>query len=131
MHTFPASLRQAAAVAVAVVVGAAVASAQAPDESQVTLPSGVTLTYATDGDPDGEPLVLVAGTGMQLVDWPESLVRGLVERGFRVIRFDNRDVGLVDRLRGRPRPDPGGDRRGGGRGREPVPLLDAGPGRGR
>src|SRR5690554_6228608 len=133
MHTFHASLRQAVAVAIEVVAGAAVASAsaQAPAESQVTLPSGVTLTYVTDGDPDGEPLVLVAGTGMQLIDWPESLVRGLVERGFRVIRFDNRDVGLVDRLRGRPRPDPGGDRRGGGRGREPVPLLDAGPGRGR
>ncbi len=96
MHTFHASLRQAVAVAIAVVAGAAVASAsaQAPAESQVTLPSGVTLTYVTEGDPDGEPLVLVAGTGMQLVDWPESLVRGLVERGFRVIRFDNRDVGL-------------------------------------
>lgn len=96
MHTFHASLRQAVAVAIAVVAGAAVASAsaQAPAESQVTLPSGVTLTYVTDGDPDGEPLVLVAGTGMQLIDWPESLVRGLVERGFRVIRFDNRDVGL-------------------------------------
>lgn len=94
MHTFPASLRQAAAVAVAVVVGAAVASAQAPDESQVTLPSGVTLTYATDGDPDGEPLVLVAGTGMQLVDWPRQLIDGLVDSGFWVVRLDNRDVGL-------------------------------------
>jgi pimeloyl-ACP methyl ester carboxylesterase len=42
----------------------------------------------------GEPLLLLMGLGMQLVSWPEELVRDLVGRGYRVIRPDNRDVGL-------------------------------------
>src|SRR5215470_4679811 len=42
----------------------------------------------------GEPLLLLMGLGMQLVAWPEELVRDLVARGYRVIRPDNRDVGL-------------------------------------
>jgi pimeloyl-ACP methyl ester carboxylesterase len=53
----------------------------------------------------GEPLLLLMGLGMQLVSWPDELVRDLVARGFRVIRMDNRDSGLsqgFDHL-GRPR----------------------------
>ena len=42
----------------------------------------------------GEPLLLLMGLGMQLVAWPEELVTDLVTRGYRVIRPDNRDVGL-------------------------------------
>ncbi|HUL68289.1 MAG TPA: alpha/beta fold hydrolase [Burkholderiaceae bacterium] len=42
----------------------------------------------------GEPLLLLMGLGMQLVSWPDELVAELVARGFRVIRIDNRDVGL-------------------------------------
>jgi len=42
----------------------------------------------------GEPLLLLMGLGMQLVSWPEELVRDLVARGYRVIRPDNRDAGL-------------------------------------
>ena len=45
---------------------------------------------------EGEPLLLVMGLGGQLVDWPVELVDGLVAAGFRVIRFDNRDIGLSD-----------------------------------
>ncbi len=45
---------------------------------------------------DGEPLLLVMGLGGQLIDWPAEFVDGLVAAGFRVIRFDNRDIGLSD-----------------------------------
>ena len=48
------------------------------------------------GPPDGEPLLLVMGLGMQLVAWPDELVAELVAKGFRVIRFDNRDIGLSE-----------------------------------
>ncbi|PIE32105.1 MAG: hydrolase [Ilumatobacter coccineus] len=54
--------------------------------------NGITLEYDEHGD--GEPLVLVMGLGGQLIDWPLDLVELFVERGFRVIRFDNRDSGL-------------------------------------
>jgi pimeloyl-ACP methyl ester carboxylesterase len=48
----------------------------------------------------GEPLVLISGIGMQLVEWPEPLLNKLAERGpHRVIVFDNRDVGESTKLR--------------------------------
>ncbi|MFN3303578.1 MAG: alpha/beta fold hydrolase, partial [Roseateles sp.] len=56
--------------------------------------NGVRIEVEVHGPADGEPLLLIMGLGMQLVAWPEGLVEQLVARGFRVIRFDNRDVGL-------------------------------------
>ena len=56
--------------------------------------NGVQLTYETDGDPQGTPLLLIMGLGMQLTSWPTSLVQLLVADGYFVIRFDNRDSGL-------------------------------------
>ena len=56
--------------------------------------NGIALEVEDHGSPGGEPLLLVMGLGMQLLAWPEGFVAALVERGFRVIRFDNRDIGL-------------------------------------
>jgi pimeloyl-ACP methyl ester carboxylesterase len=55
---------------------------------------GVVLEVEEHGSPQGEPLLLVMGLGMQLVAWHEGFVESLVDQGFRVIRFDNRDIGL-------------------------------------
>ena len=44
----------------------------------------------------GDPLMLIMGLGGQLVDWPDEFVDGLVAARFRVIRFDNRDIGLSE-----------------------------------
>jgi pimeloyl-ACP methyl ester carboxylesterase len=54
---------------------------------------GITLCYRTDGDPNGTPLLLVAGLSVDLTVWPKDMVDGLVAAGFYVIRFDNRDIG--------------------------------------
>jgi pimeloyl-ACP methyl ester carboxylesterase len=59
---------------------------------------GLEFEYDTFGDPGGAPLLLVAGLGAQMISWDDGLCRLLAERGFRVIRFDNRDVGLSTRL---------------------------------
>jgi pimeloyl-ACP methyl ester carboxylesterase len=56
--------------------------------------NGVGIEVDDRGPPGGEPLLLVMGLGMQLIAWPEELVDDLVARGFRVIRIDNRDIGL-------------------------------------
>jgi pimeloyl-ACP methyl ester carboxylesterase len=56
--------------------------------------NGVRLEVEDHGSPQGEPLLLVMGLGMQLLGWHEDFVALLVARGFRVIRFDNRDIGL-------------------------------------
>ena len=53
----------------------------------------VTIAYERLGPADGEPLLLVMGLGMQLLSWPDEFCAMLVERGFSVVRFDNRDAG--------------------------------------
>jgi pimeloyl-ACP methyl ester carboxylesterase len=56
--------------------------------------NGVRIEVDIRGPDRGEPLLMIMGLGMQLIAWPDGLVDALVERGFRVIRFDNRDIGL-------------------------------------
>ena len=63
--------------------------------------NGLQIEVDIQGPEQGEPLLLIMGLGMQLIGWPDELVQLLVQRGFRVIRHDNRDVGLsqgFDRL---------------------------------
>jgi pimeloyl-ACP methyl ester carboxylesterase len=55
--------------------------------------NGLELCYQEMGDPDGEPLLLVMGLATQLLGWDERLCSLLAERGFHVVRFDNRDIG--------------------------------------
>ena len=56
--------------------------------------NGIRIAFDTAGDPKSVPLLLVSGLGLQLTAWPDEFVEGLVELGFYVIRFDNRDSGL-------------------------------------
>lgn len=67
--------------------------------------NGLSLAYEVRGDPDASPLVLVMGLGMPLVLWPDALVDGLVEHGFRAVCFDNRDCGNSEKLPRGPRPN--------------------------
>lgn len=67
-------------------------------EQYVELPAGPTLCYRTDGPPDGEAVLLIAGLGQDYLGWPQQLVDGYAERGLRVIRFDNRDAGCSSRI---------------------------------
>lgn len=61
----------------------------------------LTLCYERFGDPADPPLLLIMGLGMQMLGWDEEFCEVLVERGFHVIRFDNRDVGRSSKLSGR------------------------------
>jgi pimeloyl-ACP methyl ester carboxylesterase len=56
--------------------------------------NGIELYYESHGDDDGVPLLLVNGLGSQLISWDDELLQAFVDRGFRVVTFDNRDVGL-------------------------------------
>ena len=67
------------------------------------LVNGLELSWETAGAPGGEPLLMIMGLGGQLIHWPEPLCEALAARGFRLIRFDNRDAGLsADADRGLP-----------------------------
>ena len=64
----------------------------------------VVIAYETSGPPGGEPLLLISGTGAQMLIWPEDFCAALAARGFHVARFDNRDTGLSTHLTGTPAP---------------------------
>jgi len=54
----------------------------------------LSLVYQSIGDPLDPTLLLIMGLGGQLIHWPDDVVEALCRQGFRVIRYDNRDVGL-------------------------------------
>lgn len=56
--------------------------------------NGIEFEYDEMGPADGEPIVLVMGFTAQMTKWPEAFRKGLAAAGYRVIRFDNRDIGL-------------------------------------
>jgi pimeloyl-ACP methyl ester carboxylesterase len=56
--------------------------------------NGIEIEYEEFGRPDDPVLLLICGLGSQLLSWDVELCAMFVERGFRVVRFDNRDVGL-------------------------------------
>ena len=60
----------------------------------------IELCYETFGDPADPGLLLIMGLGTQMIAWPEPFCRRLADRGFRVVRFDNRDTGRSTHLRG-------------------------------
>jgi pimeloyl-ACP methyl ester carboxylesterase len=74
-----------------------------PGEQMVNA-NGIELCCETFGDPGGEPLLLVMGLGAQMIAWPIELCEALADRGFFVVRYDNRDVGRSTKLQ-----DVGGD----------------------
>ncbi len=66
-----------------------------PSPTRYARNGDVSVAYETFGDPaTGEPLLLIMGLDFQMVWWPDGLCQQLVDRGFAVVRFDNRDTGL-------------------------------------
>lgn len=62
--------------------------------------NGITLEYALAGPEHGVPLVMITGLGSQLVHWADNLIGDFAAAGYRVVTFDNRDVGLSQRVSG-------------------------------
>jgi pimeloyl-ACP methyl ester carboxylesterase len=68
--------------------------------------NGIELEYETFGDPSNPAMLLIMGLGVQMLGWDERFCNMLVDRGFFVIRFDNRDVGLSSKIEDGPMPNP-------------------------
>ncbi len=62
--------------------------------------NGIDICYEIFGNADAEPMVLIMGLGAQMIHWEDDFCRQLAARGFRVIRFDNRDIGKSTYLTG-------------------------------
>ena len=68
-------------------------------ETRYTQNKDVTMAYETFGDlVAGEPLLLITGLDFQMVWWPDAFCQQLADRGFAVVRFDNRDSGLSSKF---------------------------------
>jgi pimeloyl-ACP methyl ester carboxylesterase len=67
---------------------------------QLARANGIEICYDIFGDGDAEPMVLIMGLGAQMIHWDDAFCRQLAQQGFRVIRFDNRDIGLSSKMTG-------------------------------
>jgi pimeloyl-ACP methyl ester carboxylesterase len=73
---------------------------------QIARANGIDICYEIFGDANAEPLLLIMGLAAQMIHWDDDFCRQLAARGFRVIRFDNRDIGKSTRLTGGKRLTP-------------------------
>ena len=67
---------------------------------QIAHANGIDICYEIFGDANAEPILLIMGLGGQMIHWDDDFCRQLAARGFRVIRFDNRDIGKSSKLTG-------------------------------
>ena len=64
--------------------------------------NGIDIAYDEVVEKSIPAIVLIMGLGTQMISWPEVFCAGLADRGFRVIRFDNRDIGLSTKIETAP-----------------------------
>ncbi len=68
--------------------------------------NNLTIEYEDTGPKDGPVILLIMGLAAQMTFWPDAMIRGFVDAGFRVVRFDNRDIGLTSKIHGKRAPNP-------------------------
>jgi pimeloyl-ACP methyl ester carboxylesterase len=68
--------------------------------------NGIDIEYESFGRASDPLILLIMGFAAQLIFWPDPLCEGLAAKGFRVVRFDNRDIGKSTHFAGQSAPDP-------------------------
>lgn len=68
-------------------------------ETVVQLPNQQDLHIEIGGNPDHPTILLIMGLGAQMLIWPDAFCKQLIDAGYQVIRFDNRDIGLSGKIR--------------------------------
>lgn len=67
--------------------------------------NNIDIYYEENGPADAPVILLVMGLGAQMIAWPDAFIHGLVSKGFRIIHYDNRDVGMSQRMDGAQAPN--------------------------
>lgn len=67
--------------------------------------NNIDIYYEENGPADAPVILLVMGLGAQMIAWPDEFIHGLVSKGYRVIHYDNRDVGLSQWMDGAKTPN--------------------------
>ncbi|MDX1505059.1 MAG: DUF58 domain-containing protein, partial [Spongiibacter sp.] len=75
-------------------------------QSGTVVANGIELFYESRGRTEDPAVLLIMGLGTQMTGWPENFCAQLCGHGFRVIRFDNRDIGLSQKMDGQKAPSP-------------------------
>ncbi|WJG10211.1 alpha/beta hydrolase [Aliiglaciecola sp. LCG003] len=73
-------------------------------QEQIAEINGISICYETFGEPHQPALLLIMGLATQMIHWDDNFCQLLAEQGFRVIRFDNRDIGKSSHLKGAQAP---------------------------
>lgn len=73
-------------------------------ETQYAAANGLKLAYETFGSPSADPILMIMGLGTQMIAWPDEMCQQIADRGFYVVRYDNRDAGLSTHLDDLPTP---------------------------
>ncbi len=68
-------------------------------ETKVDLGNGIQLHVEVGGKTEDPPILLIMGLGAQMLYWPDFFCKSLIDQGYRVIRYDNRDIGLSSKIR--------------------------------
>lgn len=71
--------------------------------AMIDIGENIELCVEIGGNPNHPPILLIMGLGSQLTFWPDEVLKGLIDAGFFVVRFDNRDIGLSSKI-ARPYP---------------------------
>jgi len=67
--------------------------------------NNIDIYYEENGPADAPVILLVMGLGAQMIAWPDEFIHGLVSKGYRIIHYDNRDVGMSQRMEGAKAPN--------------------------
>ncbi|KRG34500.1 MULTISPECIES: alpha/beta fold hydrolase [unclassified Psychrobacter] len=67
-------------------------------QSMIDIGDGIELCVEAGGNPNNPPLLMIMGLGSQMIFWPDNFIKRLIDAGFFVIRFDNRDIGLSSKV---------------------------------
>lgn len=68
-------------------------------QAMIDIGDNIKLCVEAGGNPNNPPLLMVMGLGSQMIFWPDDFIKRLIDAGFFIIRFDNRDIGLSSKIR--------------------------------